>query len=67
MSLLSSLTHLVCYFSNFFRDWDDYKYGFGNLTGEYWIGNENLHFLTNQGNYRSVIDIEIIRFVRKCL
>ena len=39
-------------FSNFFRGWDDYKYGFGNLTGEYWIGNENLHFLTNQGNYR---------------
>ena len=39
-------------YRNFFRGWEEYKYGFGNLTGEYWIGNENLYFLTNQGHYK---------------
>jgi len=24
---------------NFAREWNDYKEGFGNLTGEFWAGN----------------------------
>ena len=28
-----------------------YKRGFGTSTGEYWIGNGNIHQLTSHGNY----------------
>lgn len=31
---------------NFNRNWNDYSNGFGSASGEYWIGNRNLHSLT---------------------
>lgn len=33
---------------NFHRNWNAYADGFGNPTGEMWIGNEKLFYLTNQ-------------------
>ncbi|XP_069487667.1 fibrinogen-like protein 1 isoform X2 [Ambystoma mexicanum] len=44
----------------FDRAWAEYKYGFGDFTsgnGEFWLGNDNLHFLTSQGNYTLRIDL----------
>eukprot|EP00058_Branchiostoma_floridae_P003908 XP_002589396.1 hypothetical protein BRAFLDRAFT_77839 [Branchiostoma floridae] len=41
----------------FNRNWEEYKLGFGNKNGEYWLGNDNIHFLTNQKNYRLRIDL----------
>eukprot|EP00117_Sycon_ciliatum_P010349 scpid80395/ scgid12279/ Ryncolin-4 len=29
------------------RTWQEYKHGFGSVTGEFWIGNHNLHLITN--------------------
>ena len=31
---------------DFYRGWDDYKAGFGQLTAESWLGNDKIHRLT---------------------
>ncbi|XP_066933175.1 ficolin-2-like [Clytia hemisphaerica] len=31
--------------------WDDFKEGFGDLNGEFWLGNEIVHQLTKNGDY----------------
>ena len=33
---------------NFVRGWTDYKKGFGDLDGEFWIGLKSIYELTNQ-------------------
>lgn len=32
---------------DFYRSWSDYKTGFGNLTEEFYWGNENIHLVTS--------------------
>ncbi|KAL0963256.1 hypothetical protein UPYG_G00351760 [Umbra pygmaea] len=43
---------------NFFRNWETYKQGFGNIDGEYWLGLENLYWLTSQANYKLLVTLE---------
>ena len=43
---------------NFERTWREYANGFGNLNGEFWIGNEALYVLTNSFRYRLRFDLE---------
>ncbi|XP_071140724.1 microfibril-associated glycoprotein 4-like [Mytilus edulis] len=43
---------------DFYRDWDSYKLGFGNMSDEFWLGNTYLHLLTNPGNFTMRIELE---------
>eukprot|EP00064_Thunnus_orientalis_P022738 superscaffoldBa00007942_g22954 len=42
---------------NFYRSWDQYKKGFGSAAGEYWLGLENLFYLT-QNKSELLVDME---------
>ena len=43
---------------DFYRYWDDYKNGFGNLNGEFWLGLDKIYRLTNKKYNRLRVDLE---------
>lgn len=47
---------------SFNRSWAEYRNGFGSVDakgkGEFWIGNQNLHLLTNQGETMLKVELE---------
>ncbi|XP_038061073.1 angiopoietin-related protein 3-like [Patiria miniata] len=44
---------------DFYRNWTDYQVGFGSLSGEFWLGNDNLRSLTEtEGKWQLRIDLE---------
>ncbi|XP_038052362.1 ficolin-3-like [Patiria miniata] len=44
---------------DFYRGWADYRVGFGELAGEFWLGNDNLRTLSNStGSWDLRIDLE---------
>ena len=42
---------------NFYRNWADYENGFGNLTGEFWLGLSKIHRLTPNGANTLRVDL----------
>ena len=46
---------------DFNRHWSDYKHGFGNLSGEFWLGLERIHRLTS--DYNSILRVDMEDFV----
>ncbi|XP_026257954.2 angiopoietin-4 [Urocitellus parryii] len=43
---------------DFQRSWKEYKEGFGNPAGEYWLGNEAIHQLTSRATYSLRVELE---------
>ena len=42
---------------DFYRGWADYKYGFGSLHGNFWLGLEKVHQMTYKRRYELRIDM----------
>ena len=43
---------------DFYQDWNNYSNGFGNLSGEFWLGLEKIHRVTKNENVTMRIDME---------
>ena len=42
---------------DFYRNWTDYVYGFGDLNGEFWYGLEKIHCLTTRDDVKLRIEL----------
>ena len=46
-------------FVDFFRNWDEYKEGFGDLQYDHWLGNKYLHVMSLTGQCLGANDLRI--------
>ena len=43
---------------DFYRNWDQYKNGFGTFDNDFWLGNEKIHAITRNGEYELRVDLK---------
>ncbi|XP_053383742.1 microfibril-associated glycoprotein 4-like [Mercenaria mercenaria] len=43
--------------SDFYKTWNEYQVGFGDLNENFWLGNQQIHMITKQGWYELRIDL----------
>ena len=48
---------------DFYKNWTDYKNGFGNLPGEFWLGLDKIHRLSATG--QNVLRVDLRSFENK--
>ena len=46
---------------DFFRGWEEYKNGFGDLNGNFWLGLEKIHKLASPGR-RAILRVDMKHF-----
>lgn len=46
--------------TSFNRDWKQYREGFGNIRGDFWLGNENIYRLSRRPTVLRV-ELEVIK------
>ncbi|XP_023574085.1 angiopoietin-related protein 3 [Octodon degus] len=54
----TSIQHRTDGSQNFNESWENYKYGFGKLDGEFWLGLEKIYSIVKQSNYTLRIELE---------
>ena len=42
---------------DFYRNWAEYRDGFGDLNGEFWLGNDKVSKMTDQGDWELRVDL----------
>ncbi|XP_071953800.1 fibrinogen-like protein A [Antedon mediterranea] len=42
---------------DFYRNWTEYKEGFGNVNSEFWLGNEQINRLTSDGHFELLVEM----------
>ena len=43
---------------DFYRNWADYKRGFGTLDYDFWLDNDNIHAITSRGEYKLRVELK---------
>ncbi|XP_063410799.1 microfibril-associated glycoprotein 4-like [Mytilus trossulus] len=43
---------------DFYKDWSEYKSGFGNVKLDHWIGNDNIHYVSSDGAHELRVELE---------
>ncbi|GFS04333.1 fibrinogen-related protein 3.1 [Elysia marginata] len=49
----------IVFQGDFYKDWTSYREGFGSLTGDFYLGNDAIHSLTDGDPYELRIDVRI--------
>ena len=51
---------------DFYRNWQNYKLGFGDVNAEHWLGNDKLHELTSLHSQNEMrVDLEAVDKTKK--
>lgn len=59
------IQHRITGSVNFNRTWTEYKNGFGDLRGEFWLGNDHIHLLARAKDMVLRIELEDIQGVHE--
>nr|KAG5690199.1 hypothetical protein BaRGS_016590 [Batillaria attramentaria] len=43
---------------DFYRNWEEYRFGFGDIRGNFWLGLDNIHLLTTARNQTLRVDLQ---------